>query len=685
MSFIQPLLLFGLPLAALPILIHLIHQHRRRTVKWAAMMFLLMAQRMNKGFSRLRQILILTLRVLAVMALIFLVSRPLAGGWLGLTGGAPDTVLILLDRSASMEQINPLTGMSKRRTGLEKLAAGIKQTYGSRSRLVLLDSALLQTLPLERADALLDLPQTEATDTGADIPGMLQSALDYITANKTGRTDLWLLSDLNQSDWDANGGRWEALRGAYASLRGVRFNLLNYPQPAKENISISVENITRRESSERAELLMDVRISRNEIAPQPVEISLRYVINGASSTEKVTLRDNQLLLQAHAIPLDKSMKRGWGRVELDADSYGPDNVFHFVFDEPSPLRSVIVSEDPAEAEPLRAVLESAVDSARRYTSTVLPVSRAAEIPWDETALLIWHAPLPAADSITARQLENQVAAGRSVLFLPTDNPGDAALFGFHWGAWRTVTDAKPEPVTWWRSDSGLLANTRAGKALPVGEMEVTRRCEIIGEGVPLARVGAGEPLLVRASGTRSGGIYFLGTLPGPGSSSLARDGVVLFAMMHRALGEGGQGLGRTQQRTASKVALGSGDISQWQRVGVKNEKEAASLLPLRAGIVESGDKLVALNRPLSEDTPAVIKNETVDQLFAGLDFRRIEDTLETSKGLTSEVWRTFLMLMAAALLGEALLCLPQQRQAKVEQALGGKPANIFPPTSPTTV
>lgn len=673
MSFLQPLLLFGLPLAALPIIIHLIHQHRRRTVKWAAMMFLLMAQKMNKGFSRLRQILILTLRVLAVMALIFLVSRPLAGGWLGLTGGAPDTVLILLDRSASMEQINPVTGMSKRRTGLEKLAAGIKQAYGSRSRLVLLDSASQQTLPLERADALLDLPQSEATDTGADIPGMLQGALDYIAANKTGRTDLWVLSDLKQSDWDANGGRWEALRGAFASLRGVRFNLLNYPESAKGNLSISVENITRRESSERAELLMDVRITRNEVAPQPLEVPLRFVINGASSTEKVTLRDNQLLLQAHAIPLDKSMKRGWGRVELHADSYGPDNVFHFVFDEPSALRSVIVSDDAAEAEPLRAVLESPVDSARRYVSTVLPASRAAEIPWDETALLIWHAPLPAPGSITARQLENQVAAGRSVLFLPTDNPGDTTLFGFHWGAWRTGADAKPETVNWWRNDSGLLANTRAGKALPVGELEVSRRCEIIGEGVPLARVASGEPLLVRVSGTTGGGVYFLGTLCGPGSSSLARDGVVLFAMIHRALSEGGQGLGRTQQRTASKSALGAGDISTWHRIDVPNEKVASSLLPLRAGIVESGEKLVALNRPLSEDAPAVISNVTIDQLFAGLDFRRIEDTLETSKGLTSEVWRTFLMLMAVALLLESLLCLPQKRVVPVEQATGGRP------------
>ena len=66
MTFLQPWVLFALPLAALPVIIHLIHLYRRRQVKWAAMIFLRAAQQMSKGLSRLRQILILTLRVLAV-------------------------------------------------------------------------------------------------------------------------------------------------------------------------------------------------------------------------------------------------------------------------------------------------------------------------------------------------------------------------------------------------------------------------------------------------------------------------------------------------------------------------------------------------------------------------------------------------------------------------------------------
>ena len=84
---------------ALPILIHLINQHRHRTVPWAAMMFLVSAQRMSKGMARLRYVLIMLLRMAAVGTLIFALSRPLVSGWLSGVGmSQPDATLILMDR-----------------------------------------------------------------------------------------------------------------------------------------------------------------------------------------------------------------------------------------------------------------------------------------------------------------------------------------------------------------------------------------------------------------------------------------------------------------------------------------------------------------------------------------------------------------------------------------------------------
>src|SRR5580658_7057218 len=105
MSFLQPWVLFALPVIALPIIIHLINQMRFQTIQWAAMMFLLAAHRMARGYSRLRQWLIMLFRMLAIAALLFAVARPLASGWLGLAaGGQADTTIVLLDRSPSMQQ-----------------------------------------------------------------------------------------------------------------------------------------------------------------------------------------------------------------------------------------------------------------------------------------------------------------------------------------------------------------------------------------------------------------------------------------------------------------------------------------------------------------------------------------------------------------------------------------------------
>lgn len=661
MTFLAPALLFALPLAVLPVVIHLIHLYRRRQVKWAAMMFLRMAQRMNKGLSRLRQILILAFRVLAVAAILLVITRPMAGGLLGLTGGMPDTVIVLLDRSASMEQQNLATGTSKRAAGIAKLAQALRDTVGTRSKLVLIENAHLQPQLLEKPESLIDLPLTGGTDTAADVPALLQGALDYITANQTGRTDVWLLSDLRQSDWDAGGGRWQALRGAFASLKGLRFHLLGYPQPAAQNLAVAVERVVRRETAEKAELLLDLRVTREAGATGTLELPLRFVINDTSTTLKVELKDSQLLVQALAIPLDKATKRGAGRVELPADAAPADNVFHFVFDEPAALRSVIVSDDENESGPLQAALEAAADPARKYAAMVLPPARAAEIPWDDTALIVWHAPLPKAEDLITTQLLAHLQAGRSLLFLPPENPDAGVFAGMHWGAW--TSGGKPGAVEWWRNDAGLLANTRSGAALPVGEVEVQRRCEILGEGTPLARVGGNVPLLVRAdTAVEGGGAWFLGTLTGSGSSTLARDGVVMFALLHRALNEGARGLGKAQQREASAAALGRGDLGLWKRRG------AAAVLSseqsLRAGVVENGERIIALNRPLREDRPEVLGKGMLDELFAGLDYHLIEDQVENETSLASEVWRTFLFLMALALLGEALLCMPGKREGQ---------------------
>ena len=296
---------------------------------------------------------------------------------------------------------------------------------------------------------------------------------------------------------------------------------------------------------------------------------------------------------------------------------------------------------------------------------MLPSKRAAEIPWDEVALIVWQAPIPKADDVLAHQLQAHAAAGRSLLFLPPDSPDDTQIFGLNWTQWEAATGDKPQTVEWWRNDDDLLANTRDGAALPVGTLEVTRRCGISGDGIPLARCAGGDALLMRSSAEQTGGVYFLGTLPSPAASSLARDGVVMFALLQRALSDGARTLGNALQRSAPADALGC-DRATWAPVEKNAATELSPNLPLRAGVVTDGVQLIALNRPRGEDAPGALSAAEVGELFAGLDFRLLTDSLEDGRNLTTEIWRTFLFAMALALLAEALLCMPPRRDLAAE-------------------
>ena len=63
MIFFQKFILWGLPLVLLPVIIHLINRMRHRPRQWAAMQFLLAATRSSTSHAKLRNLLIMLMRI----------------------------------------------------------------------------------------------------------------------------------------------------------------------------------------------------------------------------------------------------------------------------------------------------------------------------------------------------------------------------------------------------------------------------------------------------------------------------------------------------------------------------------------------------------------------------------------------------------------------------------------------
>ncbi|MFM7184113.1 MAG: BatA domain-containing protein [Planctomycetota bacterium] len=657
MTFLQPLVLAALPLVALPLIIHLINQRRFQTVPWAAMMFLEAARALSRGYSRLRHWLIMLLRMAAVAAVILAAARPLSRGWLALAGGGrPDTVLVILDRSPSMLERDAGSPDTKLDTGRRQLAEALA-TLGASRCLVLADPA---RPPVEITDprSLVDLEAAGPSAVPAALPLLVQAAYDHVRESGAGTTEIWICSDQRANDWQPDDGGWTGIRDALAKVpQQVRVQLLAYPVPAGGNLAIRVTNVRLETLGRDRRLVVSLVVSRQEDGER-MTVPVTFETGGIATVVEVEIVGREAVLKSHTIPLERSAEtKGFGTVSIPADANPADNRFFFVYDEPPPRRSLVVAEDPAAARVLELAASIAPD---RGAARVDVVSRGdlAAAPWETAAAVLWQGPLP--EGRDAELVQQFLDRGGQAVFFPSDRGAGGRFAGCSWDDW--TEHSRPVVAESWRTDQDLLANTLAGSALPLGDVEVRRSCGLTGDFVPLATLPGGAPLVARSS--RDERVTFVATTPTARDSALAAEGIVLYAVVQRAIDRGLVPLATARQvdagPTAATLAAASGGA--WTRL-VGDAGSPSTESGLHAGVYASGERLVAVNRPAVEDTSPPVADERIDSLFRGLSFTRITSSAGDTTSLVQEIWRAFLIAMLVALVAEGLLSLPRSAAA----------------------
>ena len=102
--FLHAWLLAFLALAAIPVIIHLMHRRKFRTVRWAAMEFLLRSTKETARRLKILQILLLLARIAIILFIVGALARPLLTGavFAGFLGQSRSASTIILDNSYSM-------------------------------------------------------------------------------------------------------------------------------------------------------------------------------------------------------------------------------------------------------------------------------------------------------------------------------------------------------------------------------------------------------------------------------------------------------------------------------------------------------------------------------------------------------------------------------------------------------
>jgi Aerotolerance regulator N-terminal len=676
MNFIQPWMLLALPLVAVPIIIHLVNQRRFQTVPWAAMMFLMQASRMSAGYTKLRQWLILLMRALAVACLIFFTSRPLASGLIGLLGSrSSEVAIVLLDRSPSMQETQAGSGATKLQGALQQLSGTLK-TLGVQ-RVVVFDTASEKPIEFESPAAMVSDPSLVANGLTSDIPGMLERALLYVKNNRTGNVNVWICSDMRESDWRSRDGRWAADREGFISLpQEVRFQVLDLGAASTENRSIRILSAKRVKGPQGVELSLSFRIERTlgSGAPTALQIPVEIEVGGARSVVNVDLQSESAEVNDYRIALSSEndnagLDKGWGLVRCPGDTNPADNTSYFVYEKPAARHTVIVSDNPRVIEAIELCTNISPEQAIECETETVASSQLDSIDWNAVALVVWHEQLPEGRSLEL--LTQFIAQGGQVLLFPPETPNDAAALGIQWTGWQTLeskakTDADSAEgdvslakVLQWRNDSELLGNTLNGAPLPVGQLGIKRICKLQAEGTVLAAMSDELPLLMRidAAGSSKNGVYVCTTTPSMRDSTLASDGIVMYIAIQRVLAAGSERIGSTRMVTVGQPASTLFDAAS-QAAG--DSTVLTNQYAQNTGVYRTNDLLIAQNRLGDEDSGKLVSAETLSSLFGALNWSRIE-VGASARSLVQEIWRWFLIVMLVAMVVEAMLCMPKRR------------------------
>lgn len=662
MNFLQSWMLLALPLALLPVIIHLLNRLRYRTVNWGAMMFLERAHKSATRMARVRQWLILLLRVLALAALILALARPLLGGWLGFSlAGPPDTVILLLDRSASMNARTP--------AGDTRLAQAVKtftrsaEGFGSGPHFVLVDSATCRPSQVPAIGMLADMPAASATDTGANLPAMLSAALDYLADNKTGAAEIWIASDLQASSWQAGSPDWLALDARLKAMAyAPRIRLLAVNTPAPGDLALSLTDARTRVMDGKYQHELTFRIHQNSGETGEKNLTLFDGTNQHPVKVKVTGGTGRY---RHRFETAASDQPVLGYLELPADANPGNNRAYFGVGKPPPRRALVVGNPTDLAAQISQLACTPGDDPAAEAQLVAPESlRPADLR--DRALVVWSAPEPSAE--IRQQVEDFVTAGGTLLLMPPARAAGAGQWGdwLVWGAAETAKADQPFQVAQWERADGPFADADSGDPLSLDQLRVERRAAFSGKGTPLGFYGDGSPFAMRFQ-SGGGAIIALSTSPDPAWSNLGM-GEVAVPMMQRLMDEGAKRL------AASRLAA----VGTYQPAA--NAKDAC-LLPdpadragtgadprTAAGVYQTEQGRLCLNRPESEDEPQVLALDAAATVMKDVSVHAFSDAAGDSRAAHSEIWKSLLLIMLALLAFETGLLIPANPSAKAKGA-----------------
>jgi hypothetical protein len=195
MHFLHPGFLMGLAAIAVPIVIHMVFKMKARVVPFPSVRFLQQVDRQVARRQKIREILILILRCLALALLALGLAGPVvkpSGGSLGSSGTA---AVVVLDDSYSMGMLDAEGPIFARARGLTRSILG---TFQAGDAVGLLTSRRAPAMSRDPGGLAAELEKMEPSPGASTLGPLVKAAVKLLRGTPAAQRELYVVSDFQQ-------------------------------------------------------------------------------------------------------------------------------------------------------------------------------------------------------------------------------------------------------------------------------------------------------------------------------------------------------------------------------------------------------------------------------------------------------------------------------------------------------
>ncbi len=367
MTFLNPLLLFGLATAAIPLILHLLNLRKLRTIEFSTLTFLKELQRTSIRRLKLRQILLLIIRTALIAFIVLAFARPaLRGSILGTIGThARSSVFILLDNSFSMttrDERGELFVQAKEsaRDILDLMKEGDEAFLFRTSDLThsTMDEPTHDAAVLKKM-----IDESTLSYTSVSMADALRLCAKLMAKTHNANKEVYILSDFQRTLFEnvlATQRRSNDTQKESLFPPQTKFFFLSLGGSQTANATVDSVAVVSRIIEKGKPVNVTARIRNYGAVPLHDYVVSLYLDGTAVAQRNVDVAPwSSVSVDFTAIPKHSGFLRG--SVAIESDAVEQDNVRHFVTAIPEKVKLLFVSPSRADVSFLSLALSSSLD------------------------------------------------------------------------------------------------------------------------------------------------------------------------------------------------------------------------------------------------------------------------------------------------------------------------------------